>query len=730
MVEAALRQRIDGLAAAGRYGQAVGVLRNALRDAPPEAEIHYRLGGLLADWEQAELISGEVHEPFRLKFPWGEFPFPIRDHYTGRKIPDAVAHLRTALKLDPGHPGALALLALLLVLEAATVREGAGLAQRAVVEARQDHRAHLAMAILGLRQGAWAVALAAAAQADRLSPGAPEAGAIRRFAETAPGDGGPEPSFSEFGAEPLVFLAGQLALGAEAGGFSDPVREAAAGAVHALAARLLDLAEQALLETQAVVYAARCLDHARRLEPDSGGAARVAGILLFKNGAFDDAARALSYALNSAPRDARAQQYLMLARFGGAPDARSAGAGIDDLSVDDLLDLAETLAAQLKFEKAAALSAKALDQDPDSMTASLLHAQLCALLGDVDAAAETLEQARRRQPQSAEIEGDLANVYLAQARLAEAWPLYESRLRRRRGSTPRTVPDMPQWNGAPLEGGRVLIWREEGIGDEIRFSSCLPDALSRLSGDVTYDCDPRLQSLYARSFPDIRVRPEDLDRNDAGRFDVHMPVGSLPGMFRQTLEDFPPDAAFLTADPDRVAVWRRRLDEIGSGPKIGIGWRSLNAGWHKRPLHSRLADWRPIAEIAGVRLISLQCGARAGEIEAAETGLEVPIHQFRNLDLNNDMENVAALMTALDAIVACQCWLLHLGGALGAKVYTFNARPNPYFMGQETNPWAPTVEVVYREPGRDWRGPMMEIASRLRRRFGLQTDQRNDRRGR
>ena len=85
------------------------------------------------------------------------------------------------------------------------------------------------------------------------------------------------------------------------------------------------------------------------------------------------------------------------------------------------------------------------------------------------------------------------------------------------------------------------------------------------------------------------------------------------------------------------------------------------------------------------------------------------------------MENAAALMLALDAVVSCQCWLLHLGGALGVKVYTFNAKPNPYLMDQDTNPWAPSVEVIYREQGATWTAAMTEIANRLRVRF----EQRN-----
>ena len=117
-----------------------------------------------------------------------------------------------------------------------------------------------------------------------------------------------------------------------------------------------------------------------------------------------------------------------------------------------------------------------------------------------------------------------------------------------------------------------------------------------------------------------------------------------------------------------------------------------------------------------MHLISLQSGLHAGEIEAAAAN-GVAVYRFDELDIDNDMENAAALMSALDAVVSSQCWLLHLCGALGVKVYNFNARPNPYFMDQDTNPWAPSVEVIYREHGATWASAMTEIADRLRVRF-------------
>ncbi len=699
----------------GHLAQAVGILRPHVPEQATSPEMHYVLGRMLIELEREELASGEVYAPFWLDFPWGRFPFPTRDYFAVRKAPEGETHLRRALDLSPNHVGAKALLALQLVQDSATVREGAQLAQQAAMEAPEDHRGHLAMAILGLRQGNWQLGAAAGGAAKRLQPHSGWAGVIVRFCDAVSGAASEAAAFVDQDVEHLLFLANTLADAMETSNLTEAAREAAGPAVHSLSVHLLLEAEYALLEAQALVGGARCLDHARRLDPRSAGASRVAGILLFKCGIFELAATALEYAAHANPNDFLARRYLAVAQFAALPDGTS-GDGGPDLKTEELLDIAETLASQQDFSKAMELCKRAFAQAPDHLSVVFMLAQLSGLRGDTNGAVRLLEEALANHPSVAEVEARLANMYLAQGRLPEAWPLFESRLRRQRGSTPRLPPPVPQWSGDPLFGRSILIWREEGIGDEIRFSSCLPDALSVLKASVTYECDSRLRGLYARSFPNITVRDEDLTHADIDEFDAHMPAGSLPCMFRRSLAEFPIDGAFLKADPGRVAAWRRRLDKLGPGPKIGAGWRSLNTGWHKLPLHSCLDDWQPIASVDRVHLISLQSGLRAGEVEAAEAN-GVAIHRFDELDIDNDMENAAALMLALDAVVSCQCWLLHLGGALGIKVYTFSAKPNPYLMDQDTNPWAPSVEVIYREDGASWATAMNEIADRIRVRF-------------
>ncbi|MEK9723904.1 MAG: tetratricopeptide repeat protein, partial [Rhodospirillaceae bacterium] len=168
------------LAAQDRPAEAAGVLRQRLARAD-DPLVAGELGRLLIRCDRHDMAQGEVPRPFDLNFPWGRFPFPTREHYPAERTLEAVGHLRRAAA-DPAGSEARALLGLVLVQDLTTVREGAELLQTAVHEAPANPDAHLGMALLGVRQGDWRLAAAAAGAAANRRPGDPRASAVQAFA--------------------------------------------------------------------------------------------------------------------------------------------------------------------------------------------------------------------------------------------------------------------------------------------------------------------------------------------------------------------------------------------------------------------------------------------------------------------------------------------------------------------------------------------------------------------
>lgn len=303
---------------------------------------------------------------------------------------------------------------------------------------------------------------------------------------------------------------------------------------------------------------------------------------------------------------------------------------------------------------------------------------------------------------------------LAHHRYQKGWLDYEARLL----SVDSLAPpcSAPRWEGQSLAGRKVLVYGEQGLGDEIMFASCIPEVMGA-AAQCVIECAPRLQGLFARSFPTAAVRPtgnENSKLADAEGFDFQVPIGNLPRHFRQSISDFPDHTGYLRPSPDRVAAWSRRLEALGPGLKVGLSWRG---GTHKTrsPLRSMdLAALLPILKLPGIVFVSLQYTSEAAaEVNAfnARHGIEIR-HWPEAID---DYEETAALMTALDLTVSVCTAVVHLGGALGRPVWVMAPTGAEWRYGHagEAMPWYPSVRIFRQRHEGAWGEPIEALARRL-----------------
>ncbi|MEK9723188.1 MAG: hypothetical protein VW405_06850, partial [Rhodospirillaceae bacterium] len=343
-------------------------------------------------------------------------------------------------------------------------------------------------------------------------------------------------------------------------------------------------------------------------------------------------------------------------------------------------------------------------------------AEVAALRGAPGAAGTAIDACLAIHPREPRAGMQRAALALSSGDLAAGWRQMESRFRYWRRDTPAQTFAQPRWQGEDPAGRSLMVWREEGVGDEMRFASCVPELAERGFSRVIFECAPRLAELFGRSFPGIEVRAEA--PKAPADYDLQIPLFSLPGFLRPDLEAFPDRLAYLRADPDRAAGWRSRLAAFGDGARIGVCWRSLNTSWAKMPFHSDLADWAPVLALPGVTWVSLQVGASADELDRARAAFGVDIHVLDGLDLRDDFDGVAAVVSQLDAVVSARCWVPILAGALGVPTHCFGAAFNPYFQGQDRDPWMPAVSVHVGDKRDGWREPMTAIAADLAARVG------------
>jgi len=339
-------------------------------------------------------------------------------------------------------------------------------------------------------------------------------------------------------------------------------------------------------------------------------------------------------------------------------------------------------------------------------------------LGRLPEAFSCYEQAIALQP-----DFPVARFYRALARLligdyADGWSEYETRLMSE--DKPRRPDSYVRWAGEPLTGRTILVWGEQGLGDELMFASCLQQVVDAARRCIV-ECSPQLEALFRRSFPGARVYAAEPDRSipaaiKAESIDCETPIGSLPLYLRRSAHDFPQHHGYLRADPGRVAIWRQRLSALGSGLKVGVSWQG---GTHltRSPLRSiPLSRWSPIFAAEDTCFISLQYGDTTAALEelASRHGRRVT-HWQEAID---DYDETAALVTALDLVISVQTAVVHLTGALGRPAWVMV----PYcpewrygFTGESMR-WYPSVRLFRQPSFGEWEPVVNAVAGELRAR--------------
>jgi len=473
----------------------------------------------------------------------------------------------------------------------------------------------------------------------------------------------------------------------------------------------------ALLDLGRAAEAAESFDHAIVLAPDFAQAHYNRGNALGVLGQYASALVSYDRALALDPSyvDALNNHANMLDRLDRPAEALAsvqAALALAPAHAGALVTRSVLLRKLRRSAEALAGCERVLAANPQDVDALTVYGDLLIDLERFDDATAALDRLIALRPNADGAKWNKSLICLGLGRFQEGWPLYEHRWVGAKGLVPRPYPQ-PRWNGERLEGP-LMVWGEQGLGDEILHASMIPELIAR-TPSIVLEAEPRLVALFARSFPAVQVIAlrEELY---AGPIDAQEPLGGLGRFFRTAWEDFPRrEQGYLVPDAARVQALRGRLAADGRAV-VGISWVS------KAPVggaskSARLVDFDPLLRVPGCRFVDLQYGDTGAERVALARDCNVTVERLPDIDNTNDLDGLAALMAACDSIVTVSNTTAHLAGALGRPTWVMvphgHARIWYWFHDRDVSPWYGRTRVRRQRSGEPWTAVVARVVQEV-----------------
>lgn len=455
-------------------------------------------------------------------------------------------------------------------------------------------------------------------------------------------------------------------------------------------------------------------------QPGSTEALSGLGDSLRDQGSVDEAIALLESAIGRHPESAPlhyslGRAYQRAGRLREAIDIYKTVLRLDPLHADALNSVGLFFSTRGDLENGIRLFQRALAARPDFPDALVNMGLNLKILARYKPALTAFQEAARFDPDYARAHWAEAQLQLLLGRFKAGWRGYEWRWRTREASADRgRLFPQPVWNGGALPDGKLLVWSEQGIGDEIMFASLLPELADRI--ECVLECDPRLMPLFARSLPKVELvaRADPLPaRLKAPDIRAQIAAGSLGRWLRPDRNSFDGHGgAYLQPDPEKRDRCRARYgaDRL----TVGIAWHTTkNEPTAQRRL--KLEELLPVLQVPGVRFISLQYGDHREAIAKlrSETGIE--LLQDPAIDQLKSLDDFAAQTAALDLVICIDNSAAHMAGALGVPAWVLLPQPPEWrwLLEGEACLWWPSLRLFRQKAWREWKAPIAEMAKAL-----------------
>ncbi|WP_215844499.1 tetratricopeptide repeat protein [Acidithiobacillus montserratensis] len=483
--------------------------------------------------------------------------------------------------------------------------------------------------------------------------------------------------------------------------------------------------------------------HALKIDPDHSDALLNFAVLLTRQKRLDESENLLKHALEVRPDYLHAYCNLGFVlseqkRYAESEAVLHKALDLQPDSMNALVNITVPLFERKAYAEAEKILRSILRQDPDHRGAALNLVACLYALGKKDDGEITLRETIERFPDFSDAmiklalvladRDDIEEAYswfqrayevsandptigfdfslfaLSIGRYVEGFRLYELRFEAKENYNPIRFPERERWDGKLLQGKRILVHAEQGLGDLIQMVRYVAE-LKKRGGQVILETREPLLRLFS-CLED--VEEVFLENTEIPSFDVFAPIMSLPHLCGTTVSTIPNQAPYLTVDEQWIAQWAPKLP--AKGLRVGVVWASNPLARNGQERSLPLVKLAPLANIVGLHLVSLQKG------ESAEAQIEDV--NFPLLPLGTeivDFADTAAIISQLDLVLTVDTAVAHLSGALNVPTWVILSHDGDWrwLRKRSDSPWYPSIHLFRQPAPGDWDGLLLEVLSAL-----------------
>ena len=371
-----------------------------------------------------------------------------------------------------------------------------------------------------------------------------------------------------------------------------------------------------------------------------------------------------------------------------------------------------TLKELMRYEEALISYARAISLKPSYAEAYTNQGGTLQELMHTNGAMESYDKAILLNPKYAEAHHNKATLLLLTGKLNAGWLFYKWRWCINEISSRKFHTKIPSWDGrTDNKQTKILLWAEQGIGDEIFYFGMLKN-FTEINSKITVVADNRLHALFKRSMPEfefIDTKKIDFEFNE-NLFDYQAPIGDIGFLCSvDKIFDHKQPKPFLNINKFRYNDIKNKSNIFNNKIVCGLSWKSENK---KMGLSKsiKLIEFSPLFLIEKIEFVCLQYGSIKDEIDFVEKNVGKKIHTVDDLDINNDIDGLGSLISICDFVVTTSNITAHLTGSIGKKgmvLLPFSKGKMWYWhSGEGQSVWYPSLQLASQKQMNDWTDPI------------------------